>query len=87
LLALRLPKVLFIGTAAWFFLVLNLFKVPFSVSLGLITGASLAISLRLIPFTVLGALSGRRLLHVIDQQRFEQLALVLTLIAGIRLLL
>ena len=87
LLALRLPKVLFIGTAAWFFLVLNLFKVPFSVGLGLITGASLAISLRLIPFTVLGALSGRRLLHVIDQQRFEQLALMLTLIAGIRLLI
>ena len=87
LLALRLPKVLFIGTAAWFFLALNLFKVPFSVGLGLITGASLAISLRLIPFAIIGALSGRRLLHVIDQRRFEQLALALTLVAGIRLLI
>ncbi len=36
LLALRLPKVAFIGTAAWFFLSLNLLKVPFSAGLGLI---------------------------------------------------
>ena len=86
LLALRLPKVLFIGTAAWFFFALNLFKVPFSVGLGLITAASLAISLRLIPFAVAGAISGRWVLHAIDQRRFEQLAWGLTLIAGIRLL-
>ena len=87
LLALRLPKLLFISTAAWFFLAVNLFKVPFSLELGLITTASLAISLRLIPFAVVGALSGRRLLMAINQRQFEQLALVLTLIAGIRLLL
>mgnify|MGYP001040963044 CR=1 FL=1 len=37
LLALRLPKVAFIGTAAWFFLCLNLFKLPFSAGLGLAT--------------------------------------------------
>lgn len=87
LLALRLPKVVFIGTAAWFFLALNLFKVPFSVGLGLITAESLGISLRLIPFAIAGAISGRWLLHAIDQRRFEQLALALTLVAGIRLLL
>lgn len=87
LLAQRLPKLLFIGTAAWFFLVLNLFKLPFSVGLGLISGASLAISARLIPFAVAGALAGRPLLERIDQRRFEQLALGLTLLAGLRLLL
>lgn len=86
LLALRLPKLFFIGTAAWFFLVINLFKVPFSFGLGLITTTSLGISLRLIPIAVLGALSGRRLVHAIDQRLFEQLALGLTLIAAIRLL-
>ena len=31
LLSMRLPKNVFIGTAAWFFLVINLFKVPFHV--------------------------------------------------------
>lgn len=86
LLALRLPKLLFIGTAAWFFLAVNLFKVPFSVGLGLITPASIGVSLRLIPFAIVGALSGRRILMAIDQRRFEQVALVLTLIASLRLL-
>jgi uncharacterized membrane protein YfcA len=86
LLALRLPKIVFLGTTAWFFLVLNLFKVPFSIGLGIITPGSLTISLRLIPFTIIGALTGRWLIKYIDQKRFEQIALALSLIAGIRLL-
>ena len=36
LLAMRLPKYIFMGTAAWYFFILNLFKVPFSYNLGLI---------------------------------------------------
>lgn len=87
LLALRLPKVAFIGTAAWFFLVLNLFKAPFSLGLGLINAQSALVALPLLPFIVAGALLGRPLLHAIDQRLFEQLALLLTLVAGLRLLL
>ena len=34
LLACRLPKFEFVGTAAWFFFAINLLKVPFSASLG-----------------------------------------------------
>ena len=86
LLALRLPKLLFIGTAAWFFFAVNLFKVPFGLSLGLIAPTSVSVSLRLIPFAIVGALFGRRLVHAIDQQLFERLALGLTLVAAIRLL-
>src|SRR5580698_7747579 len=37
LVSMRLPKLEYIGTAAVFFMCLNLFKVPFMVSLGLIT--------------------------------------------------
>lgn len=87
LLAMRLPKMEFIGTSAWFFLFLNLFKVPFSYSLGLINPASLRIDLPLIPFAVLGALSGRAIIPHIDQKLFERLALALTLAAGIRMLI
>lgn len=86
LLAMRLPKLVFMGTAAWYFFVLNVFKVPFSYSLGLITPASLQISLALIPFAVLGAVSGRVLIRYIDQSLFELLAIGLTLLAGLRLL-
>lgn len=87
LLALRLPKLAFIGTAAWFFFALNLFKVPFSAGLGLINANSLAVSLRLIPFAVAGALVGKPLLRRVDQKLFERLALALTLVAAVRLLL
>jgi uncharacterized membrane protein YfcA len=87
LLAVRLPKLVFIGTSAWFFLVLNLFKVPFSIGLGMITPASAAISLRMVPFIMLGALTGRWLIRYVDEKRFVQIALALTLIASLRLLL
>ena len=86
LLAMRLPKYIFMGTAAWYFFILNLFKVPFSYSLGLINANSLPISLALAPVAVAGALTGRVLIRHINQQVFEVLALVLTFVAGLRLL-
>jgi uncharacterized protein len=86
LLAAELPKMAFLGTSAWFFLVLNLFKIPFSIALGMITWESAGISLRMLPFIMLGALAGRWLVRYIDEKRFVQIALGLTLIASIRLL-
>lgn len=86
LLAARLPKMVFIGTSAWFFLMVNLFKVPFSVELGLINPHALRLSATLAPFAVAGALFGRAILKHIPQQLFENLALAMTLIAGLRLL-
>lgn len=87
LLAMRLPKLHFIGTAAWFFMVLNLFKVPFSYGLGLINPGSFAVSLQIVPFAVIGALFGRKLITYIDQKLFERLAIGLTFVAGVHLLL
>ncbi len=87
LLAMQLPKMIFMGTSAWFFFAVNLFKVPFSYSLGLINPASLHISIPLIPFAVGGAVTGRILIKYIDQRLFELLAMVFTLLAGLRLLL
>ena len=87
LLAMRLPKMEFFGTSAWYFLVLNLFKVPFSHQLGLISLSSLQVDLWLAPFAVMGALFGRALIPYINQKLFENLALACTLLAGLRLLL
>ncbi|KAB8140288.1 sulfite exporter TauE/SafE family protein [Chloroflexia bacterium SDU3-3] len=87
LLAMRLPKMVFIGTTAWFFLVLNLFKVPFSVGLGMVNMGSLQVSLALAPFAVAGALVGRWLIRFINQELFENLALGLAVLAGVRMLL
>jgi uncharacterized membrane protein YfcA len=87
LLASNLSKLAFVGTGAWFFLLINLFKVPFSWSLGLITPASMGVDLVLAPFAVLGALSGRALLPHINQRVFEGTALGLTFLASLKLLL
>jgi uncharacterized membrane protein YfcA len=87
LVAMRLPKMQFVGTAAVFFMVLNLFKVPFMVKLGLITPQSFEFNLVLAPAVLLGALAGRWLLMRINQQFFDKLVLSLSAIAGVLLIL
>jgi uncharacterized membrane protein YfcA len=86
LIAMRLPKMQFMGTASVFFMVLNLFKVPFMVKLGLITPQSFEFNLALAPAVLLGALTGRWLLMRINQQLFEKLVLSLSAIAGVLLI-
>jgi uncharacterized membrane protein YfcA len=87
LVAMRLPKMQFVGTVAVFFTVLNLFKVPFMVDLGLITVQSFKFNLMLAPAVFLGALAGRWILIRINQRLFEDLVLALSAIAGILLIL
>jgi uncharacterized membrane protein YfcA len=86
LLAMRLEKLEFVGTTAWFFLAVNLFKVPFAAALDLITWPSLQVNLLLAPAVVIGAFLGRWMLHRINQTLFEQLVLVLAFLGGLRLL-
>jgi len=84
--AMRLPKMQFVGTAAVFFMALNLFKVPFMVKLGLITVQSFGFNLMLAPAVLLGSFAGRWLLMRINQQLFERLVLGLSAIAGVLLI-
>lgn len=85
LLAMRLGKLEFVGTAAWFFLVVNLFKVPFASQLGLINPHSLLFNLMLVPAVILGTWAGRWALERINQTQFELLTLTLALVGGVRL--
>jgi len=85
--AMRLPKMEYVGTAAVFFMLLNLFKVPFMVDLGLITTHSFGFNLALAPAVVIGAFSGRWLLMRVNQDLFEKLVLALSAIGGLMLLL
>jgi hypothetical protein len=84
-LAINLPKYELVGTSAWFFLLVNFFKVPFSAQLGLITFHSLLFNLMLVPIVALGVLSGRCLMKVIPQAVFENLLLIFTVLAALRL--
>ena len=86
-LAARFSVNQFLGTAAWFFLAVNLAKTPFSISLGLISAESLRLDLVLAPAVVVGALVGRRLARRINQTLFDRLILALTILSASYLLL
>jgi len=86
LLAIGLPKLALVGTGAWFFLLVNLFKVPFSLHLGLITTDSLRMDAILCLPMIPGALLGPVILKRINQSAFEIMVLAFTLLAAIRLL-
>jgi uncharacterized membrane protein YfcA len=85
LLAMRLPKLDFVGTGAVFFMLLNWFKVPFMVHLGLIDAASFSVNVMLLPAVLLGTWLGRKILARIDQRVFENLALLLSAVAALEL--
>lgn len=86
LLAVALPKEVFVGTAAWFFLLINLFKVPFSAQLGLINGGSLALNALLVPMVVAGLFIGRATIAKLPQRLFDTLIIAFALAAAARLL-
>ena len=86
LLAIGLPKLEFVGTAAWFFLILNIVKIPFSWSLGLIRLDTLALNAMLIPLIGLGLWVGSLVIRKIPQKLFDSIILILTGTASIRML-
>lgn len=86
-LAARFPVKEFLGTAAWLFAIVNITKVPFSVGLGLITVPGLLLDAILAPLVIAGTLLGRWIANRIDQQLFERLVIVLTLVGALYLLI
>ena len=82
----RMKKEDFLGVGARFFLLVNLFKVPFLGQLELINPESLKLNAILLPTLIVGILVGRRLIHLIPQRTFEILLYGFSALAGIRLL-
>jgi uncharacterized membrane protein YfcA len=85
-LATQTPKFVLVGTGAWMFFILNSFKVPFSVNLGLIHASSLLFNLILVPAIVLGTFAGRWLIHRVSQDLFEGLLLLFAAVAALRMI-
>jgi len=85
-LARRMDKMTFVGTTAWFFLMVNLAKVPFSVQLGLINPSSLRFDALLLPVVLAGAVAGRLLLRRVPQRVFEWITIALAGAAALRLI-
>lgn len=86
-LAMRLPKYAFIGTTAWFFLVINIIKVPFMVDLGIINGIWLPFSLAMMPFAIASTFVAPKIVKHINQKWFEGLIWFFIVVAGVKLLM
>jgi uncharacterized protein len=85
-LACKLPKYEFLGTAGWFFCIINLLKVPFSLEAGMMTPGSLKVNAALAIFVVLGSAAGWWVVKRVNQKVFEWTALGLTAAAAMHLL-
>ena len=85
-IAVSLPKFELVGTSAWFFLIINCLKVPFSVQLGLIHPSTLTFNAILIPAIAAGLFTGRWCVTRISQRLFDALLLLFVAIAALRLM-
>lgn len=85
-LATRTPVQVFLGTAAWFFAIINLIKVPFLAGLGLFEGEVLLMDAVLAPLVMIGALIGLAVAKRLDQRLFDRIVIVLTVVGALYLL-
>lgn len=84
LLSMRMPKNQFIGTAAWFFLVINLFKVPFHVfAWETISFNSFLLNLTILPAIALGAFFGLRIIHRVPERAYRWFIILMTGVAAL----
>ena len=85
-LACRYPVKAFLGTTAWFFFLVNLVKLPFSISAGLVNTTTMSLTAICAPVVIVSALAGRRLAEPMDQRVFEPVIVALTIISALPLL-
>lgn len=87
LLWAQVKKEEFVGTAAWFFFIVNCCKVPFFLHRDMITAHTIPYNLLAVPLVVLGAVSGIWALKRINQRLFEGLVQLFAIAASLKLLL
>lgn len=85
--AVGLPKLELVGTLAWFFFIINAFKIPFSAGLGLIHADTLLFNAILVPAVVAGVFGGRWIVRRLPQRIFDLLMLAFAGVAALRLIL
>jgi uncharacterized membrane protein YfcA len=88
LLTMRLPKYQFIGTAAWFFMIINWFKVPFHVVVWeTITWNSFFLDLVALPAVAFGAVLGVAIVKRIPEQIYRWFIIATTAVASVIMIL
>ena len=86
-LTMRFPKNEFIGTAAWLFFIINVFKLPFHFFIWkTVTKETLVLNSVLVPVVVLGFFVGASMVKLISNVNYRRFILIVTAIGGIILL-
>ncbi|MFI3239255.1 MAG: sulfite exporter TauE/SafE family protein [Bacteroidales bacterium] len=87
LLSVKMPKMLFVGTSAWFFMAINYIKLPLQIWVwDNIHYDSIMIGLVMIPFIFIGSVLGIYLVKVVPESLFRKLVIWITLISALVLL-
>lgn len=87
LLSTRIPKQSFIGTGAWFFLIINLVKWPFHIFIWkTITWSTFALNLLTIPAIALGIFIGISIIKLIPEKAFRYFIIFMTFVIALRLI-
>ena len=87
LLSMRMPKNRFIGTIAWFFLFLNVFKLPFHIfSWETVNAQSFTLNIMCIVPIIIGGVSGTVIVKLIPEKAYRIFVIATTVIAAIFLI-
>lgn len=87
LLAIRLPKNAFIGTAAWLFFIINFFKLPFHIFVWKTVNAeSLRVNLFLLPGVFLGFVAGVWVVKLFSNELYRKFILLVTAVGAVFIL-
>jgi uncharacterized membrane protein YfcA len=86
LLAMKLPKFEFIGTGAWYFLILNWLKMAIFTTEKRITLQTMAADISMLPLIAVGAIAGIFILKKVPQKWFNIIVQILAAAAALKLL-
>jgi uncharacterized membrane protein YfcA len=88
LLSMRLPKNEYIGTGAWFFLIINLFKIPFHILIwGTIYLDTFLFDVALLPIIAIGAFMGVYIVRIFPEKAYRVFILLTTAVSAIVLII
>ncbi len=87
ILSMRLPKNSFIGTGAWFFFFLNIFKVPFHIfAWHTITPKTFHLDVLMIPGIIAGAYTGKYIVKFIPEKAYRYFIFTIIFLSSLMLL-
>ncbi len=88
LLSVKMPKYNFVGTNAWFFLVVNYLKIPLQIFVwNNINTSTLLLDACTIPFVLIGAFLGIKIVKKLPEKGFRYFTMTVTVVSVIMMLI